>query len=85
MFYLEFVSASSDHIKWIQDTLYRLLGVHGHVTTSKRSCIVQLKYAKTEGLKILKSLYPSSKVVCLKRKRLKIERALRIVGESLSD
>lgn len=83
MFYLSFISASSPHIYWIRDTLERLLDVRGHITTAKNSCVVQLKYAKQETLVVLKKMYPSSDVVCLARKRLKIERALRIVGESL--
>jgi hypothetical protein len=83
MFYLVFLSASPTHIYWIRESLERLLGVQGHVTTSKSNCVIQLKYAKRETLMILKKLYPSPDVVCLVRKRLKIVRALRILGESL--
>ena len=83
MFYLSFISASPSHIYWIREILERLLGVQGHITTSKNSCVVQLKYAKREALIVLKKLYPRPDVVCLARKRLKIEHALRIVGKSL--
>lgn len=83
MFYLSFISASPGHVHWIRESLERLLDVRGHITTSKNSCVVQLKYAKRETLLILKKLYPRPDVVCLARKRLKIERALRIVGKSL--
>jgi len=83
MFYLSFISASPAHVYWIRETLERLLDVHGHITTSKNSCVVQLKYAKHEALIILKKLYPHPDIVCLARKRLKIERALRIVSKSL--
>lgn len=83
MFYLIFLSASPAHVYWIRESLERLLGVRGHIGTAKNSCVVQLKYAKREALIILKHLYQNPRVVCLARKRLKIERALRIVGESL--
>src|ERR1051326_5173088 len=75
MFYLQFISASRLHIEWIREELRELLGVEGHVTNSKKSCVIQLKYAKTESLKILQRMYPRPDVMCLSRKRLKIERA----------
>jgi hypothetical protein len=83
MFYLNFVSASRPHIDWIRDTLERLVGVRGHVTTSKNSCVAQLKYAKREAFIVLQRMYATCSVVCLSRKRLKIQKALRIVGLSL--
>lgn len=83
MFYLQFISASKTHVEWIRSELYRRLGVKGHITSSKGSCVIQLKYAKAESIKVLKKMYPRPDVICLSRKRLKIERALRIVGQSL--
>jgi hypothetical protein len=83
MFYLQFISASHAHVVWIRKNLERLLGVQGHITASKNSSVVQLKYAKRETLLILKKMYPHADIPCLARKRLKIVRALRIVGESL--
>lgn len=83
MFYLHFISASPAHIRWMRESLERMLGVKGHITTAKGSAVMQLKFAKRETLLILEKMYPRSDVVCLKRKRLKIEEALRIVGESL--
>lgn len=83
MFYLTFISASPAHVYWIREILECKLGVRGHIATAKNSCVMQLKYAKREALLILEKLYPRPDVVCLARKRLKIERALRIVGKSL--
>ncbi len=83
MFYLQFVSASPVHIDWIRSGLERLLSIRGHVSIAKQSDIVQLRYAKTESVELLKRLYSRPGAKCLTRKRLKIERALRIVGESL--
>ena len=82
MFYLVFVSQSRDHIDWLRRTLKRLLGVKGHVNYGGRNT-PQLKYAKRESLRIIKKMYYRKSVVCLKRKQLKIQRALAIVDIKL--
>ena len=76
MFYLEFVSASRDHIRWLQTELQKKLGVKGHITNQEKQSVIQLKYAKKEALVIIKKMYYNPHVVCLSRKRLKIKRAL---------
>lgn len=83
MFYLGFVSASHTFVIWIQDQLRVHLGVHGHITKDGKGSTYQLKYAKKEGLAVLRRMYSSEKVVCLSRKHLKIRKMLAIVGESL--
>jgi hypothetical protein len=83
MFYLSFISASRAHVEWIRENITRLAGVQGHFSTAQSSCVVQLRYAKKEAIQILQRMYPTHEVICLSRKRLKIEAALRIVGESL--
>lgn len=83
MFYTVFISASKAHITWIQRLLKRFIGVNGHITHDSKKITYQLHYAKAESLKVLKKMYRSKRVICLTRKRLKIERALSTVGESL--
>lgn len=84
MFYLVFSSASHAHITWLRSSIARLASVQGHVTQNgKDSTLWNIKYAKRESMEVLKYLYPQSASLCLSRKRLKIERALRIVGKSL--
>ncbi|HEV7702413.1 MAG TPA: hypothetical protein VGO63_03180 [Candidatus Paceibacterota bacterium] len=78
MFYLEFISASKNHINWLQKELYTRTGVSGHTTNDGRKRTLQLKYAKKEALVIIKKIYYTKKVVCLSRKRIKIEKALKI-------
>ena len=81
MYYLVFGSASKKHLLWIQRTLNGLLGVSGHVTgKGEERTIYQLKYAKKESLKIIKKMYYSDAVICLSRKRRKIEAALKTAG-----
>ncbi|MBI2612945.1 hypothetical protein HYW59_04025 [Candidatus Kaiserbacteria bacterium] len=83
MFYTTFVSASEKHITWLRSLISRKIGVEGHVTRDAKGTTIQLKYAKADSLKLLKKVYYQGDVLCLRRKRLKIEKALRIIGEQL--
>lgn len=89
MYYLNFTSASPPHIDWLRETLHRLLGVNGHISKAggkekERDLIINLRFAKEESLVVMNAIYSTSCATHLSRKRLKIERALRIVGKSLS-
>ena len=85
MFYVCFASASRAFIDWLRENVERQLSIRGHVTIAKRNICYQLKYAKSDGLKILRRMYHNTpKGSYLSRKRLKIEHTLRIVGKSLS-
>lgn len=83
MFYTSFISASLKHVDWLQSEILKRLKISGHITKSKKiNLYYQLKYAKSDSLKILKKIYPAKKqFVCLSRKRLKINEALGIIGE----
>lgn len=77
MYYLVFGSASKVHILWLQAALKEMLGIKGHITgKGKARTVYQLKYAKQESLKVIKRMYYSEAVICLSRKRRKIEKAL---------
>ncbi len=79
MFYLEFVSASKKNIAWLQAELENNTKVKGHITHSlKNKGCYQLKYAKKEAMEIIKKMYYNPNVICLPRKRIKIEKALKI-------
>lgn len=79
MFYVEFVSASEKHIDWLQSEIESKVKTKGHITTgSKIKPFYQLKYAKKEAIVIVKKMYYNPKVVCLSRKKLKIEKALKV-------
>lgn len=83
MFYTEFISASEKHVKWLRDKLSHFLKIKGHVTKSGNKICYQLKYAKFESLKLLPKMYYDDKVICLSRKRLKIEKALAVVTKQI--
>lgn len=82
-FSLAFVSACTSHINWLQDTISRLYGARGAKSLSRANRVSELRFAKTETMRLLQQIYPNRDVIALSRKRLKIERALRIVGQSL--
>lgn len=84
MFYVQFASASPAFIGWLQRELFRRLSVRGHITRTVGHSNLQLKYAKQEGLKVLRSMYKRARRgTYLRRKRLKINAMLDIVGERL--
>ncbi len=83
MFYTGFVSASKLHIDWLRREIFHRIKILGHITHGKGYSIYQLKYAKSDSLKLLRKMYYSKNVICLSRKRLKIDKMLRIVGEKL--
>lgn len=83
MFYTVFISASKKHIDWIRSELFVFLKIKGHITRDSKKSVYQLKYAKAESLKLLLKIYYNNRVVCLSRKRLKIEKALKTESEKI--
>ncbi|MEK7193589.1 MAG: hypothetical protein AAB652_02260 [Patescibacteria group bacterium] len=83
MFYIEFISASKNHVLWLQKRIKNSLGIQGRITKSRNNSAYRLKYAKTESLKLLPEMYYNNAVVCLSRKRNKIVKALQIAGKKL--
>jgi hypothetical protein len=81
MFYTTFISASGAHVQWLRDANERFLGIRGHTgEKNDKNSVYQLRYAKAESLKLLSSMYYNPEVVCLSRKRLKIEKALQVAN-----
>jgi hypothetical protein len=78
MFYLEFASASQKHLLWLQEEIKKRIGVGGRITKTKKKVFFQLKYAKKEGLEIIKEMYYNPQAVCLSRKKEKIMKALAV-------
>ncbi len=85
MLYLEFVSASSKHILWLQEIIKKEVGIHGHITKSGNQSCFQLKYAKSESIKLFAYMYQSRKCMLLSRKYLKIKESLDIVKRQEQD
>ena len=80
MFYTSFASASKKHIDWLRREIFERLKARGHITKDRNKITYQLKYAKKDSLKIIKSMYYSTSILCLSRKREKIIKALKMAG-----
>lgn len=76
MLYLTLASASIDFLNWIREELHDKIGVNGHISSAKNHSTIQLRYAKKEAVEIIREMYYNDKVICLLRKRKKIEKAL---------
>lgn len=85
MFYTVFISASETHVLWLRKKIFEMVGIQGHFTATGDTPIYSLKYAKTESLKLLPNMYYNPEVVCLSRKRQKIEKALAVMNKALTD
>ena len=79
LWYLGFCSASPKFLHWIRYELFIRLGLKGHITKTKSNSCQQLKYAKSEAIKIVQRLYKLNCAMCLSRKKLKIGKILAIV------
>jgi len=77
MFYLSLSSGSKKFIDWIRKEIEDRLGIRGHIGFHQAKNVYQIKYAKADSLKILEKMYYDPTVVCLKRKHVKIETALK--------
>ena len=80
MLYTGFTSASYEHLAWIQKKIHNLYQIAGTIKYAGKSTY-QLVYAKRSSVILLKKMYYASDVMCLSRKRFKIETALGIIRE----
>lgn len=81
MFYVGFASASKDFIDWIRMEIKKRIGIYGHLTKAKKvNTYYQIKYAKYEGIKLVREMYKKTNCVCLSRKKLKINKCLSTMG-----
>ncbi len=83
MYYISFTSASSQYINWLRSEISERIGVNGHISIATKKLCYQLKYAKRESNQVIHHMYYDKSVMCLKRKRLKLEACLAIVGVKL--
>ncbi len=76
MFYTEFISASLEHVLWLQKEIKTHLGISGHISRGGSSICYQLRYAKKESIKLLAKIYYKKNLPTLERKRVKAYNAL---------
>lgn len=85
--FIKFVSASENHIRWLNKKISELANLKGAMFASKPSLanrvpLWQIKFSKKESIKLLNWVYYKNNLPCLKRKRVIAEKAVRnIVNE----
>lgn len=84
--YTTFISASQNHLKWIRASLQKILNIKGALTSylkkNRKFPIWQLRFAKSDSLRILSWLYYKPNLPCLKRKRKIAERFIKKIREN---
>lgn len=78
MLYTGFVSASKAHLEWIKNQLELLYMLKGKIKSCGSSAY-QLMYAKKNSVILLRKIYEKQNIICLKRKRCKVVKALGII------
>lgn len=81
MFYTVFISASKEHMDWLRGKLFKFVKIKGHISKNVNNSAYQLKYAKSESIKLLPKMYYSEYNIRLLRKYLKIKKTLGIIGK----
>jgi hypothetical protein len=74
--YISFTSASPAYIDWFRSETLRLIGVKGYLSFNKNNAYVQLKYAKKEAVLIAQTMYYDKGIPHLKRKYVRLKKAL---------
>lgn len=73
MMYLQFVSASEEHMVWMHDQILKIAGLDGKLKRSAN--LSSLVFAKTSTKKIIQKMYQRNECIYLSRKRNKIIKA----------
>lgn len=83
MFYIGFASGSIKFVNWLRREVYKRLKIKSHISVSKTrtSSYYQLKYSKYAAVELAKKMYKGSCEIFLKRKRLKINKCLGMMGQ----
>jgi len=79
-FYVSFASASPLFVEWLRAKIFDVLGIAGHINRYRDRPYLQLKYAKKEAVVFSRYMYYRARIPSLRRKRLKVERALQVIG-----
>ncbi len=83
-FYISFASAGLEYLLWLQRRLLRSVGIKGYISPYPGRPYYQLRYAKKESVVLSKRMYYRTSVPHLRRKYLKIQKALRTIAKSRS-
>lgn len=80
LLYAAFSSSGREFITWLRKKIDQQFSIHGHMTLTENGHY-QLKYATKEAAVLLRKLYSPNKTPQLSRKRLKVSKALGMIGK----
>lgn len=75
MFYINFISASEDHILWLDSKIKKLSKIKG-VIRKEKGPIYSLKFAKEGSRALISKMYYKNDLPCLLRKKNKLKKIL---------
>lgn len=78
MVYVSFVSASKQHVLWLQEQITKEFSVEGQIKLGDKVHV--LIYAKTASIALLNKIYYREDLTCLSRKRFKFHSILDIIA-----
>ena len=78
MIYLQFSSASKEHLIWINGMIENLLDLKGRIKEGNRA--LNLTFAKKSSIMLIKSMYKNKNCIALSRKREKILKFMKQAG-----
>ena len=79
MYYSSFISASLDHLEWLERSIHEFAKIDGFINKSRKiTRVYQLKYAKSASKALFKKMYYSDNLPLLKRKYLKFKKFIDI-------
>lgn len=78
MIYLQFSSASNEHLDWLNSMIENLLGFKGKIKKATRA--FNLTFAKKSSIMLIKSMYKNKNCIALSRKREKISGFIKQAG-----
>jgi len=78
MFYTVFASGSKKHIIWLRETILTLYKLDGKIKRNKS--VYVLVFSKRASINLMKIIYYRKNLICMKRKKFKIRKALGIIA-----
>ena len=78
LLYTVFMTASLRHLEWLQKMIKDIYGLKGRINFHR--AYFNLRYAKKDSLILLNRIYYKNNLPCLRRKKLKIQKALLIIN-----
>jgi len=78
MFYTVFASGSKKHIIWLRETILTLYKLDGKIKRNRS--VYVLVFSKRASINLMKIIYYRKNLICMKRKKFKIRKALGIIA-----